>query len=691
MKMMGIGKLRGTGLLSKAASSFVVISFLFIACSGTAVRGQDVGDLQKEIQSLKQRLESLEAVAEKTKPAAPPEEKIKKLSERVEVLESERARPPAVAARADLKVMVDEMWASYQKKREKEKLFSVSVHGVAKNWAITQNKFRFGKDEIRDTYVVSLFRVIPEVSTLGGDVKFVGRFDIAQGWWGVDNARGTFIDWQGDNRNSSNLFSSKETNYAFHADWAYIDFRVPFISKDFLTRAKVGRMWFGVGNKLVLDYDYEGFQTVTKHGAHTLTLGWAKVSEGYMGLSDRGADDRKWDALSMGAVSGNDTNLWMVKHEYVLPEKRGRIEGYYIHYNDAGTDDGTAYLRDQIDYSVARFGSQIGKLHVIGSAIDYKIGKLALKVEGSYLFGRDNNDNTTFNSSGIPIDADLNGKVDRDTRQSFGTAGNSASGATAIPGYLAPHFFNRLDKNNGNIRGWNAYLNAKYNDAFDAGKPGLWYLTPGLVAGAGSGDDDPTRGRGNVNKIQTEGWFYVSEVWEDSIMPDLTGITPQGLGSPWSRGYREFENQILVQPNITWKFHPKWDLFLSYQYVWAMERIYAWAPDGGRLGSRLWTDGNGRAFSDEAAARAALNGLTPGVAWADEREKFEGGIDRDRSSRDIGQEFDYKLSYHIFSNLTFDLRGGIFLPGRAASFLIAGADSWNAAAWEGRWDITFKF
>lgn len=49
-------------------------------------------------------------------------------------------------------------------------------------------------------------------------------------------------------------------------------------------------------------------------------------------------------------------------------------------------------------------------------------------------------------------------------------------------------------------------------------------------------------GAGNINKVRTNGFFYVTEVWEDSLMPDEEGITPQGLGSPASRDCREFEN-----------------------------------------------------------------------------------------------------------------------------------------------------
>ena len=75
----------------------------------------------------------------------------------------------------------------------------------------------------------------------------------------------------------------------------------------------------------------------------------------------------------------------------------------------------------------------------------------------------------------------------------------------------------------------------------------------GATFGMGSGDDDVTGGQGNLNKIQTMGSFPLTNVWEDSVMPDVGGISPQGLGSPVSRGYREFENTTAVQGRVRLK------------------------------------------------------------------------------------------------------------------------------------------
>ncbi|MDZ7767532.1 MAG: hypothetical protein U5K00_24465 [Melioribacteraceae bacterium] len=105
-------------------------------------------------------------------------------------------------------------------------------------------------------------------------------------------------------------------------------------------------------------------------------------------------------------------------------------------------------------------------------------------------------------------------------------------------------------------------------------------VTLGLTAGMGSGDDDPTGGEGNVNKLRTSGFFYLTEVWEDSIMPDEEGITPQGLGAPNIRAYRELENTTAIQANALFKITPKWNFFTSFTYLKATQPIYAWTAAG---------------------------------------------------------------------------------------------------------------
>ena len=176
----------------------------------------------------------------------------------------------------------------------------------------------------------------------------------------------------------------------------------------------------------------------------------------------------------------------------------------------------------------------------------------------------------------------------------------------------------------------------------------------GAVVGLGSGDDDPMSGKGNINKIRTNGFFYITEIWEDSIMPDEQGITPQGLGSPASRGYREFENTTLFQLNATLPLGTTWKLFLSGTLVRATEALRPFAN----------VNGNGA--------------IDPG-------EFGEAG------SRDRGKEIDVKLNWNVMKNLIWTLRGGIFFAGDAAGYLINGTNADAKDAWEVRTTLRFNF
>lgn len=192
------------------------------------------------------------------------------------------------------------------------------------------------------------------------------------------------------------------------------------------------------------------------------------------------------------------------------------------------------------------------------------------------------------------------------------------------------------DINNGDLYGYNFYLKAALPGKF----------TPGVIFGLGSGDKDPTSGKGNINKLRTAGFFYITEIWEDSVMPDEEGITPQGLGAPNVRGYRELENTTLAQVNGTYKISAKASVFGSYTYLRATEPIYAWT--------------------------AAGPNLTLG-------------------SKDLGQEIDGRLDFAFQENLTGSLRGGIFFPGKGAQYLINGASTWGDPAVELRTMLELKF
>ncbi len=200
--------------------------------------------------------------------------------------------------------------------------------------------------------------------------------------------------------------------------------------------------------------------------------------------------------------------------------------------------------------------------------------------------------------------------------------------------------------NDGDLSGYNVYFDAKL--PVGSGKLGF-------VLGMGSGDDDPLRGDGNINRIQTQGFFYVTEVWEDSIMPDQEGITPQGLGSPASRGYREFENTTLLQVNYGWKTTDAVSLFVSGSYMQATEPIFAWAEayDPGNL--------------------------------------YPGDLDNVSTSDDLGWELDARLTWKVYPGLLWIFRAGYFAPGDGALYLVNGSDRWDEDAFELRTIVKFSF
>ncbi|NIX57621.1 MAG: hypothetical protein GWN14_17290, partial [candidate division Zixibacteria bacterium] len=66
-------------------------------------------------------------------------------------------------------------------------------------------------------------------------------------------------------------------------------------------------------------------------------------------------------------------------------------------------------------------------------------------------------------------------------------------------------------------------------------------------------------------------------------------------------------------------------------------------------------------------------------------------IDPDVSADDIGQEVDFRLSYNFYDELNLTLRGGYFIPGDAAGYLLRGTTDYDDPAWELKSTITFKF
>ena len=89
--------------------------------------------------------------------------------------------------------------------------------------------------------------------------------------------------------------------------------------------------------------------------------------------------------------------------------------------------------------------------------------------------------------------------------------------------------------------------------------------------------------------------------------------------------------------------------FVSYTYITATQPIYAWSTtDAG------WTKGT-------------------------------------ENSSDIGSEVDFKIDYGIMKNLGFTLRGGIFMPGDAAGYLINGNNEYLDNVREIKTTLTYKF
>ncbi len=458
------------------------------------------------------------------------------------------------------------------------------VGGVYTAWAQSQHQFTLTKDVYDDDYVVQMLRFKVQ-AIVNENLKVVTRFDMAQGWWGVDNADRT-VDRTGKIGGSS-LFDFKDTNFLFHVDQAYAEFTMPNMP----ITGRVGRMWYGVGNKIMVDNNYDGIQLdFNKLAGHKVSVGWAKVNENKDGLDDN------YDAAT--GVDARDADLYTVNINGSAGGAKYDVFGIY--YKDASVKDMTAYVPDGLNFFKTRFSAQVTSLMAFGVAGSYKMGNLSLNGEFDYLTGKDD----------IP---------------------NTIHGAKQM-----------WDINDGNLSGYNLYLKA----VMAVAQP----VDVGVVLGIGSGDDDLTGGKGNVNKLRTSGFFYITEIWEDSIMPDEEGITPQGLGAPNVRAYRELENTTIFQVNTNIKLMKGFSSFFSYSYIRSTQPIHAWAA-------------NAAGDWDILAA----------------------------NSNDIGQEIDFKFVYGLVPNTKLILRGGYFIPGDAAGYLILGHNNDLQPAYELKGMFLVKF
>jgi len=443
---------------------------------------------------------------------------------------------------------------------------------------------RLGGVSNDDQYSIQMFRVRMEFG-FGENVKAVVRADLAQGIWGIDNSHRT-----PERGGFSNLFNNKDTNFAVHIDWAYVDFTKP----EWGFNAKLGRQKFKLGHMLVLDQDNDGIMLSKKAGPGKFTFAWSKMSEGPDSLSDI-------DGTPVGGADYQDADVYYLTYGF----KAGawNLTPYGAYYKDKGWHDGTAYIPQGFNYFNARFRPQITQATVLGFSFNSKVGIFDLKGEVDYLTGSDD----------IP---------------------NTDSGKKEL-----------LDVNNGDLSGYNLYFDAKV---------GLGPGKLGLALGIGSGDDDVMSGDGNINKIRTNGFFYITEVWEDSVMPDELGITPQGLGSPASRGYREFENTNLVQLNYTWNINQRLRFFAAGTWMKATESIFEWSD----------ANGDGVISPDE---------MGPG------------------NSDDLGSELDLRLDWKLSQGLVWIFRGGIFFTGDGAAYLINGTNKYTDNAYELRTTIKLSF
>lgn len=482
------------------------------------------------------------------------------------------------------------------KKKADADAFKVQLHGAYSMWGLTQHGFFLGKDVALDDadYIVQNLRLKAKFGSKHAGA--VLRMDLGQGWWGVDNspnvATGVGVDPKTNlptgstTYNPYKLFRSKDTNYGTHVDRASLYFDAPW---DVPLQVRVGRQLFKVGNRLVLDQALEGVQFTLKAAQNLAVDGWwGKMSEG------NGSYKNPVGALMNDDKKFADADLYGIQARYKAGAHKLTLFGMY--YNDQNTV--SPYLPGGMGYFMSRFQSEISTAIVGGVHAQGKIGKnLSYNVEVDYLTGTDDNANSDFRG-------------------------------------------NLVDKNNGELAGFNAY--AKVTQKMNAGVP----LDLSLVAGMGSGDDDPTSGKGNINRIQTMGYFPLTNVWEDSVMPDVEGISPQGLGSPASRGYRELENTTVAQLKAGANVLKGLRLEASYTFLQATQPIYAWTAKG---------------------------------------------PDLTKSSKDIGQEVDFNIKWTIRKNLKFIGLYGVFLPGQGAAYLMNGNDTNMDMAWEAKNVLKYSF
>lgn len=470
--------------------------------------------------------------------------------------------------------------------------FAIDLHGAVSIWGLTQRNFFLGKDVPLNEadYIVQNVRLNLTMGTpkVGGVV----RADVGQGWWGTDNSPNvpTTVAPDGTTAtgyNADAMFGDKDTNYPVHVDHAYLYAELPWAP----LRLQVGRQPLAAGNQLVLDGDQDALLVTARVGERfAVDAFWAKVAEGQNAIKGpRGLlmnDDDQWA----------DADLFGGKLRFEQGDYSAELFGLFYKDNIDGFD----HLPQGLGYAYSRFQPQVSQAVALGVTASGKVDVakgLTWLAEFDYLFGKDDIDN-------------------------------------------ADHAGGLLDRNDGDLAGFNALVKA--TQALDVGVP--FDLT--LLVGLGSGDDDPTSGKGNLNRIQTAGYWPLTNVWEDSVMPDVGGISPQGLGSPASRGYRELENTTAAQLGVgvvPWK---PLRLEASYTFLRATEDVHGFDATGTPTG---------------------------------------------QTSKDIGQEVDVNLKLTVLPGLKYVVLFGYFLPGDASALLINGNTTDTDAAWEVKQVLLYAF
>ena len=423
---------------------------------------------------------------------------------------------------------------------------------------------------------------------LADNLNVTTRVNVAQGIWGIDNDAA-----DSDATGYTGIYGDKGTFAEIQLDWAYLS----YLNRRTATRWYIGRQRFELGHLLVLDTDATGIQVYRDFSqwGSSLGFGFAKLSEGTDGVSDRDANTAEDETTR---PDGRDADLYFL--QWQRQGERFHFNPFYAYYLDRSMADGSSYLPDGLGYMGARFQPNVTRASVLGLSVAGQMGRLGFDLEINQLSG-----------------------VDRLRNEDSGP-------------------FELYDRNSGDLRGSNVYFRA----ALQGGRFEL-----GGIFAQGSGDADVRSGEGNINRLVTDGYFYITEVWEDSIMPTQVGLNPDGLGSPLARGYRELENTRILQGFLAFHLRQNLRLFASVSMIRATQDVPSWFDE----------NGDGVLEPSEIGARV---------------------------SNELGSEFDWRVDWSMENKMLLTFRGGYFLPRAGAGFLINGTDEFSVSALEMRVTLT---